>query len=115
MAEGQFLGSKTKVVYTTDAGKSIVLNLDDDLVVANSGLATYDPGSPPTNVVGKFPRFRPRGVYWQATAPGFEGARKFLIAGTNSATLYTADAPTTITVDGVAGITTGKRGEQYSF
>lgn len=115
MALGQFLGAKTKVVYTTDAGKSIVLNLDDDLVTANSGLDVYNPSSPPTNVVGKFPRFKPRGVYWQATAANFEGARKFLIAGTNDAPLYTADAPTAITIDGVAGITTGKRGEQYSF
>lgn len=115
MAEGQFTGSKTKVVYTTDSGKSIILRVDDDLVVTNSGLTVYDPASPPANVTGKFLRFKPRGVYWEATATGFEGRRKFLICGGNDATLYAADTPTTLTIDGVAGITTGKRGESYTL
>lgn len=115
MAEGQFLGSKDKFTYTTDSGKSIVLTLDTDLVMSNSGLAAYDAASPPANVTGKFNRFKPRGVYWQATAANYEGRRKFLIAGTANAALYTADAPTTVTVDGIAGITTGKRGESYTL
>lgn len=115
MAEGQFTGSKSKVVYTTDSGKSIILRIDDDLVVTGSSLPTYDPASPPANITGKFQRFKPRGVYWEGTATGFEGRRKFLICGDSDATLYAADTPTTVTVDGVAGITTGKRGESYTL
>lgn len=115
MAFGQFLGSKSKVVYTTDSGKSIVLRVDDDLVLGNSGLPTFDPANPPANATGKFPRFKPRGVYWEATAANYEGKRKFLICGTATAGLYTPDAPTAVTVDGVAGVVTGKRGESYTL
>lgn len=115
MAEGQFLGSKSRVVYTTDADQSIILTLDDDLVTTGQSLPTYDPGSPPPNVSGKPNRFKPRGVYWQATQGTLAGARKFLVCGSPNATLYKTNAGTSLTIDGVAGITTGRRGERITF
>lgn len=115
MPKGQFLGSKSKYIYKTDSDKTILLRLDDDLVLTGSGLAVADPANPPTDVIGKFDRFRPRGVYWEATAVGFEGKRKFIVCGQNTASLYTEDASQAITIDGVAGVTTGKRGESYTL
>ena len=115
MPEGQFSGQRSKYDYTTDSGKHIPLTLDDSLVVAGSGLAAFDPANPPANVTGKFDRFKPRGVYWQATDTGFVGRRKFIVCGTNNSTLFAADTQTALTIDGVGGLTTGKRGESFSF
>lgn len=115
MAEGQFLGSKSRVIYTSDADDSIILTIDDDLVTSGQSLPTYNPASPPENVTGKPNRFKPRGVYWQATQGDLAGARKFLICGSPDAPLYSTNAQTALTIDGVAGVTTGRRGERVTF
>ena len=114
MGLGQFSGSKDKYVYTSDSGKNYILTLDTDLVIVGSGLIPYDPV---TNATATSPPkgFRPRVVFWQATAVGFEGKRKSLIAGVPADDLYSLDAPQTFTIDGVAGTTTGKKGERLSF
>jgi len=114
MAEGQFTGSRGKYTYTDDAGGKIVLRLDDSLVFTNSALTVFDPVADAA-ASPKPLRFKPRGVYWQATAAGFVGKRKFLVCGAITATLYASNAPQALSVDGVAGVTTGRRGETQSF
>lgn len=114
MPEGQFSGSRAKFVYTADNGDQYVLTLDETLNVIGSGLIPYDPV---TNAAATSPPkgFRPRVVFWQATGAGFEGKRKALVAGVPAEDLYSPNTPQTFNVDGVAGITTGKKGERLSF
>ncbi len=115
MPEGQFTGSRDSYVYTMDDGRAIILRLDSTLVLAGSGLTPYDPESPPANVTGKPYRFRPRAVYWQATGAGFEGRRKLLIVGTPGSTVWQSRVSQALTIDGVEGQTSGKRGESFSL
>jgi hypothetical protein len=114
MGLGQFTGSRGKFIYTSDSGKEYILTLDTDLNIVGSGLIPYDPL---TNATAQSPPkgFRPRVVFWQATAAAFLGKRKSLVAGVAAEDLYSADAPQSFTVDGVAGTTTGKKGERLSF
>jgi len=114
MGLGQFTGPRSKYVYTNDFGVDIVLRLDETNVIATSGLLTYDPETD-VDVIPKPLGFKPRGVYWQATATGFEGKRKFLIAGLGTAGIYASDTPQIFSIDGVAGVTTGRRGEVQSY
>lgn len=115
MPEGQFTGSRASYVYTSDTGALYVLQLDETLGdLTGVDLDAFDPGSPGA-ATPKPTRFSPRGVYWQATATGFEGKRKFLVCGTTDATLYDSNVRQTLTIDGVAGTTTGRRGEKLSF
>jgi len=114
MPEGQFTGPRGKYVYTNDAGGKYILRLDSTLVMSNSGLTVYDPVED-DDATPKPVRFTPRGVFWQATASGFEGKRKFLIAGTADAELYQQSAPATFNVDAVAGTTTGRKGEKLTY
>lgn len=114
MPEGQFSGSRSKYVYDSDSGKQYVLTLDDSLVLVGSGLIPYDPATQATAVAA--PKgFQPRRVFWQGTAADFIGKRKALVAGNPADDLYAPDVPQTFAVDGVAGITTGKKGERMSF
>lgn len=114
MGLGQFSGPRAKVTYTSDSGKVYVLTIDPDLNIVGSGLVPYDPA---TDLTATTPPkgFKPRGVFWKGTAVGFTTARKFLICGVPAEDLYSADAPQTFSVDGVAGVTTGKKGEKLSF
>lgn len=114
MPEGQFTGPRAKYVYTSDTGDDIILRLDSSLVIPTSALTTYDPVED-TAATAKPLGFKPRGVYWQATATDFEGRRKFLIAGDVSAGFYASNIPVAVTIDGVAGVTTGRRGEVLSY
>lgn len=114
MPEGQFQGKKDTYLYVSDDNKSYLItrdvtlaNIDGvDLVVAtvqNSGNA----GSLPKS-------FTPRGVYWQSTSAPI-GARKFLICGSRQAALYVESNSQPVTIDGVAGVTTGRKGETQTF
>lgn len=114
MGLGQFTGPRLKYAYENDLGATIVLRLDATNVIADSAMPVYDPAVN-TEAIGKPLGFKPRGVYWQATAAGFEGKRKFLICGDPLAVLYSSDVSRAVTIDGVAGITTGRRGEVQSF
>lgn len=115
MAEGQFTGTRSQYVYTNDGGGKYVLLLDDTLAtLTGTGLTAYDPANPG----GATPpprRFKPRIVYWQGTQADFTTKRKALVCGTTSGTLYTSVASQTLTIDGVAGKTTGRRGEKLTF
>lgn len=115
MPEGQFSGTRSKYVYVDDAGTNYILTLDDSLVITNSGLVLFDPAAPPANSCPAPKRFTPRVVFWQATATGFEGKRKSLVAGTVDAALYASNLASEFTVDGVTGTTTGRKGEKLSF
>lgn len=110
MPEGQFSGARGKYAYESDGGETYNLTLDTSLVVAATGLAAAVAGTG----TGKPLNFKPRGVYWQATGAGFEGKRKFLVCAADAAA-YVANTRTAITIDGVAGVTTGRRGEQFSY
>lgn len=115
MPLGQFLGPRQKYVYTMDSDVEVVLTLDATLGgLANTGLTVFDPATP-GDAVNAPRRFKPRGVYWQGTATGFEKSRKFLVCGDPAATLYASQVSQAVTIDGVAGKTTGRRGEKLTF
>lgn len=115
MPEGQFTGSRAKYEYTADDERIYILTLDETLGdIAGAGLTKVGAGGASAGAQSKPSRFEPRGVYWQATATGFEGRRKFLTCASDSA-LYTATAGQALTIDGVAGVTTGRRGEQLTY
>lgn len=113
MPEGQFLGPKASYVYTSDNGTQFVVLRDNDLAFpALTGLELYTQDS---GFAFSLPRrFRPRGVYWL----GFNGTRavrKFIICGSLDATLYATDNSQPLTIDGIAGFTTSRYGEQYQY
>lgn len=112
MPEGQFLGTRTTYNYTMDDGTTEVqLTLDSTIGgVANTALV------PATNGDGSIPKplkFEPRGVHWEGTLNGAK-KRKFIPCNRTSS-LYAANVSTAVTIDGVAGQTTGRRGEKLSF
>lgn len=112
MGIGQFTGTRSKYQYTNDQGETYNLKLDDTLAtLTGTGLTAAVAGEGIPKPTG----FQPRGVYWKGTATGFTTARKFIICGTVDAELYGSDSPQAVTIDGVAGITTGRRGESLSF
>ena len=113
MGVGQYLGPKSKVVYTADSGEKYLLTRDDDL--CGTALPKVDlPKYTDQEDVGFAPpRFKPRGCYWKADAAPFY--RKFLICGTVTAEAYDATAPVAMTIDGIAGKTTGVRGERVTY
>lgn len=106
MPTGQTLGPRRYFLYTADDANTYSLLLDETLGVAG-GLTLNDTNPPPPR------RFKPRGVYIEATIAGAV-ARKFLVTSENSA-LYATDNSTSVTIDGTAFKTTGRRGEQMSF
>lgn len=113
MAEGQYLGGKRTYIYTADDNQSYKILRDrtlGDLPGCDLDPATAAVPAP------RLPRkFEPRGVYWQSNAlVGRNYARKFLICNRNS-TLYTSIDSTPLTIDGIEGATTGRRGEQASY
>lgn len=114
MPVGQFTGPRTTYIYENDAGGQYLLSLDEtNATLAGTGLVA----ATIANAAGAAPRpsnFKPRGVYWQATAAPI-GARKFLTCGDVTAALYASDISQALTIDGVAGVTTGRVGEKLSF
>lgn len=105
---GNRLGPRAVYQYTTDGGIEINLLLDDDLVLTNSGLIFGDDGTTAPK------RFKPRVVFAQASVDG-KIARKAFVCGSPTAPLYVANAPQTITLDGLTFVTTGRRGETQTF
>jgi hypothetical protein len=115
MPEGQFTGRRKAYIYTMDDGETdILLSLDETLAsVAESGLLLADAQSAEDSDPKPL-RFEPRGVFWQGTLDG-RIVRKFLVCGNTDATLYTQNTSQEVTIDGVDGKTTGKKGEKLSF
>lgn len=114
MAEGQFTGSRAKYVYTNDSGDNVILTLDTTLAALSTTLTAFDPANPGTATAAP-KRFKPRGVYWKGTGAGFVGKRKFIVCGDPTDNLYDTSVGASLTVDGVAGVTTGRRGETLTF
>lgn len=113
MPEGQFLGQKDSYVYTSDNGTQFAIQRDRSLVLGEStGLSLYSVGDPFAFPLPR--RFKPRGVFWEGNLNGRK-VRKFLICGNLNATLYATDSSSELTIDGVVGVTTGKRGEQINY
>lgn len=103
---GQRLGSRSYYAYTSDSGTIYSVLLDDDIATAG-GLVADDTNPNKPN------RFQMRGVYVEAITAG-EKARKFIPCAADS-TLYNTDTTTSVTIDGEAFDTTGRRGETLSF
>lgn len=105
---GNRLGPRARVDYTSDTGEVYSLTTDASLAAA-SGLPLSTPGS------GQAPprRFKPRGVYCQATDAGVT-ARRFVPCDADAA-FYATDSTSNVTIDSEVFITTGRRGETLSF
>lgn len=116
MPEGQFTGSRKVYIYNSDNNEDTYLITTDETLgdLAEVGLtaatqATADASN------GRLPTgFKPRVVYWQGELDD-KVVRKKLICGSTAATAYNSVTPTNITIDGVAGSTTGRRGERVTF
>lgn len=102
---GNLLGARKYYAYTLDDGTSQYKYLTDE----NLGEAV---GAVENDALQDLPRrFEPRGVY----AEDDDGNRKFVICPTVGNATYVATSSTTITIDGTAFKTTGRRGERQSF
>ena len=113
MAEGQFLGAKARYIYSADDGREFV-RLADTTLAAIAG--TDNVAAPAGGAAdGQLPRrFFPRGVWWEGTLGG-KVVRKFLVCGTAESPLYASVTRTALSVDGVAGFVTGRRGERATL
>lgn len=115
MAEGQFLGKRGYFLYGADNGSAYVIQTDDTLgrlpgtgLVPATDANVGDASSPPK-------RFKLRGVHWQGTLNN-RIVRKFIVCNSNeNGALYRAPFSVGVTIDGVPGVTTGRRGEVQSF
>jgi hypothetical protein len=113
------IGPKKKYKYTMDDGTVIKLRLDQTYGdLAACGLT---PVTTADNAINKPSNFKPRVVFWQATAvpesdnePAVGSVRRMLVCAPDSSA-YTSVDNFSITIDGVAGQTTGRRGETISF
>lgn len=114
MAEGQFTGKRGGYLYTDEAGREYLLLLDNTLAtLAGTGLVRATTANSTTSSPKPI-RFKPRGVYWESTTSATPG-RKFIICGTQLSALYASNAPVALTIDGIAGVTTGRKGESLSY
>lgn len=110
MPEGQYTGERSTYEYTSDKDEKFFMVLDDTLggiSQLNMPLAGGDStaGNPPK-------RFKPRVVFWQGVLDGRE-VRKTLVCNRTSPAY--ANRSIAITIDGVQGKTTGRRGERFTF
>ncbi len=101
------IGPRGRYEYESDTGQIYTIETDVDLATAAGLVAVSDP-----EPEGLPRRFKPRVVFVQATIAG-KIARKELVVNGDSA-LFT-DSRQTVTIDGTAGTTTGRRGESRSF
>jgi len=110
MPEGQFSGSRSAYVYTSDAEELYILQLDDTLAsIAGTDLDDYT-GQADAKPAPK--RFKPRIVYWENTD---RTKRKRIVCGKTDATLYAQEKSSSLTVDGTTGFTTGRVGEKLTY
>lgn len=113
MPEGQFLGKKGSYIYTADSGALYVLQRDQTLATVTG--ADLPPATVNSDNLTATPRgLKYRGVFWQAELNG-RIVRKFIICGSVLSPLYEKDVSSPLTIDGVEGSTTGKKGEAVSF
>ena len=110
MPEGQYLGSRQTYIYTSDNLDEYFLVTDETLGdLAGTGLTAATTGSSASPMPK---RFKPRIVHWEAN----DGSkRKRIICGKNDASLYADNKSATLTIDGIAGRTTGRVGEKMTY
>lgn len=111
MPEGQFSGTRTAYEYTSDSGDKYLLTLDTTLgSITGTGLTAATTAT----IANPAPkRFKPRVVFWEGTLSGRK-VRKKIVCETSGG-LYAASTSQPLSIDGVAGATTGKRGEKITF
>lgn len=110
MPEGQFSGQRAAYEYVADDGTTYLLTLDETLGgIGATGLTAASSGS---TAATKPDRFTPRVVFWQGTLSG-RTVRKELVCNADGS-IYTNNSQS-LTIDGVAGSTTGRRGEKLTF
>lgn len=115
MAEGQFLGKRAYYLYVSDVGEVYLILMDQTMgQIAGSGL-TLATRINAGNAVRPPRGFKPRGVHWQGELNG-RAVRKFIVCnGGSDDALYSSGTSVGLTIDGVAGTTTGRRGEQVRY
>lgn len=112
MPEGQFSGARKTYEYTNDLGAKYLLVMDETLAtIGNNGLEEAKVG---TTAQPAPKRFSPRVVFWQGTLNN-KPVTKELVCGTTDAALYASNVSQALTIDGVSGVTTGRKGEKLSF
>lgn len=111
MPEGQFTGERAVYVYTADDDTQYLITTDKTLGdLTGTGLVAATSGT----TAGTLPKgVKPRVVFWQGTLNN-KTVRKQLVCNRNG-TLLTVNKSTSLTIDGVAGSTTGRRGEKQTF
>lgn len=114
MARGQFLGPKATYLYVSDSNETYRIRRDQDLAAIDGVDLVRATVQNSIGSQAKPDRFEPRGVFWQATSIE-PGARKFIICGTRQAALYVSTISQALTIDGVPGVTTGRKGETMTF
>lgn len=111
MPEGQFSGARSKYKYEADDGTVVALLLDETLGdIEGNGLTKRASGDVTVN---KPLNFKPRVVFWKGILNSKE-VRKEIVCNHNG-TLYRSSSPVALTIDGVDGETTGRRGEKLSY
>ncbi len=114
MPEGQFTGARANYLYEGDGGTNYIITTDETLGgLPGTGLEVATTANA-TNANPAPKRFEPRVVFWQAELDG-RMVRKEIICGDVTADLYASDTSQALTIDGVAGFTTGRRGERLTF
>lgn len=115
MPEGQFTGERKTYIYRTDNNEKKYLITTDATLGDLTGTGLVAATTANSTDASPTPKgFKPRVVYWQGELDDVV-KRKKLICGTTAATYYNSDVSQSITVDGVAGSTTGRRGERLTF
>lgn len=109
MADGLILGPKAKFTYVDDDGNEWYIQTLAGLGnVEGTGLTEIE-GNP--TVPKKPSNIRARFVHWN----GNEGKIKKKLICAPDGTLYKSNTSGDATVDGVAGVTTGRIGEKVTF
>lgn len=119
MPEGQYSGDRAKYVYTSDDGTKYKLNLDVTLASVttsgeNAAGTELSADTPDSGAVNKPTNFKPRVVHWQGTLNGAV-KRKSIVCGSPTSGMYASKTAQLMTIDGVVGVITGRRGEQLTY
>ena len=113
MPQGQFLGPRKTYIYLSDGGSTYLITTDSTLGdLAGTGLTAAVGGNVGSAQTAPS-RFKPRVVFWQGTLNG-NIVRKKIICNRDSA-FAKLTVSTTLVIDGVTGVITGRRGEKQSF
>ncbi len=112
MGVSKFSGIKAAYLYPADDGRTYLILRN--VVLASIPGCNLKRASVNSPNAGSIPKgLKCRGVYWQGILDG-RRVRKFLICGTSSA-LYESMGSVEVTIDGVVGVTTRRRGEVASY